>query len=166
MSSVSLVVRKLSKEIGCKRVFPIACQLGNLSMLEPKRRKYRKDHRGRRRGVAGRGATIVYGEFGLKSQGRGWLSAKQIEAGRRAITYHLKKGGKMWIRVFPDKPVTGRAAGQRMGGGKGDIDRYVTVITPGKIIYEISGISKEMVYEALAKAAQKMPFETKIVEKH
>ncbi len=134
-------------------------------MLEPARRKYRKDQRGRRRGVATRGSALAFGEFGLKSQGVGWLSAKQIEAGRRAITYHLKKGGKMWIRVFPDKPVTGRAAGQRMGSGKGDIDRYVAVIRPGRLIYEISGISKEMALEAFGKAATKMPFLTKVIEK-
>lgn len=134
-------------------------------MLEPARRKYRKDQRGKRRGVATRGAALAFGEFGLKSQGVGWLSAKQIEAGRRAITYHLKKGGKMWIRVFPDKPVTGRAAGQRMGSGKGDIDRYVAVIRPGRLIYEISGISKEMAGQALAKAATKMPFLTKVITK-
>jgi large subunit ribosomal protein L16 len=134
-------------------------------MLEPKRRKYRKDHRGKRRGVAGRGATVAFGEFGLKAMDRGWLSAKQIEAGRRAITYHLKKGGKMWIRVFPDKPVTGRQAGQRMGSGKGEIDRYVSVVTPGRVIYEISGISKEMATMALTKAGTKMPFVSRIVEK-
>jgi large subunit ribosomal protein L16 len=134
-------------------------------MLEPARRKYRKDQRGRRRGVATRGAALAFGEFGLKSQGVGWLSAKQIEAGRRAITYHLKKGGKMWIRVFPDKPVTGRAAGQRMGSGKGDIDRYVAVIKPGRLIYEISGISKEMALLAFGKASTKMPFLTKVITK-
>ncbi len=134
-------------------------------MLEPARRKYRKDQRGKRRGVATRGSALAFGEFGLKSQGVGWLSAKQIEAGRRAITYHLKKGGKMWIRVFPDKPVTGRAAGQRMGSGKGDIDRYVAVIRPGRLIYEISGISKEIALEAFGKAATKMPFLTKVITK-
>lgn len=134
-------------------------------MLEPKRRKYRKDHRGRRRGMAQRGATLAFGEFGLKALDRAWLSSRQIEAGRRAITNSLKRGGKMWIRVFPDKPVTGRAAGQRMGGGKGDIDRYVAVVKPGQLIYEVSGISKEMVVDAFAKAARKMPFQTRVVEK-
>jgi large subunit ribosomal protein L16 len=134
-------------------------------MLEPKRRKYRKDMRGRRRGVASRGSSLAFGEFGLKSLGRGWLAARQIEAGRRAITNSLKRGGKMWIRVFPDKPVTARAAGQRMGSGKGEIDRYVAVVKPGQLIYEVSGISKEMVLAAFAKAARKMPFETKVVEK-
>jgi large subunit ribosomal protein L16 len=134
-------------------------------MLEPKRRKYRKEQRGRRRGMSLRGSTLAFGEFGLKAMDRAWLSSRQIEAGRRAITNSLKRGGKMWIRVFPDKPVSGRAAGQRMGGGKGDLDRYVAVVTPGKIIYEVSGISKEMVTDAFAKAACKMPFPTKIVEK-
>nr|AKQ04355.1 50S ribosomal protein L16, large subunit ribosomal protein L16 [uncultured Microgenomates bacterium Rifle_16ft_4_minimus_5036] len=134
-------------------------------MLEPKRRKYRKDFRGRRRGVAQRGSTLEFGEFGLKSTGRGWLSSRQIEAGRRAITHSLKRGGRVWIRVFPDKPVTSRPAGQRMGSGKGDIDRYVAVITPGRILYEVAGIAEETVRGAFAKASAKMPFKTKVVTK-
>lgn len=134
-------------------------------MLEPKRRKYRKSFRGRMRGVAKRGSTLAFGEYGLKSQGRGWLSSRQIEAGRRAITHSLKRGGKVWVRVFPDKPVTSRPAGQRMGGGKGDIDRYVSVVTPGRIIYEVTGVSREVARSAFLKAAAKMPFRTKIVQK-
>ena len=117
------------------------------------------------RGIANRGAALSFGEYGLKAMDRGWLSSKQIEAGRRAITGALKRGGKMWIRVFSDKPVTSRAAGQRMGSGKGEIDRYVAVITPGRIIYEISGVSREAAMDALTKAGSKMPFVTKIIVK-
>ena len=134
-------------------------------MLEPKRRKYRKSFRGKMRGNSLRGSSLSFGEFGLKAQGRGWLASKQIEAGRRAITHSLKKGGRVWIRVFPDKPVTSRPAGQRMGSGKGEIDRYVAVITPGKIIYEVTGISKLVAKEAFAKAAAKLPFKTKVVSR-
>ena len=134
-------------------------------MLEPKKRKYRKSFRGKRRGVATRGSSLSFGEIGLKALGRAWLTANQIEAGRRAITRTLKRGGKVWIRVFPDKPVTKRPAGQRMGGGKGDIDRYVTVIIPGKMIYEIAGVDFTIAKRALEKASSKMPFKTKIVTK-
>lgn len=134
-------------------------------MLEPKRRKYRKEFRGRMKGKAHRGSSLAFGEFGLKAMGRAWLSSRQIEAGRRAITHTLKRGGRVWIRVFPDKPVTSRPAGQRMGSGKGDIDRYVCVITPGRIIYEVAGVSEDVVRDALTKAGAKMPFKTKIVKK-
>ena len=134
-------------------------------MLEPKKRKYRKSFRGRMKGKSHRGSTLAFGEYGLKALGRGWLSSRQIEAGRRAITHSIKRGGKVWIRVFPDKPVTSRPAGQRMGGGKGDIDRYVAVITPGRIIYEVTGISGDLVVDAFAKAGAKMPFKTKIVSR-
>src|SRR3989304_7852755 len=134
-------------------------------MLEPKRRKYRKSFRGKMRGNSLRGSSLSFGEFGLKAQGRGWLASKQIEAGRRAITHSLKKGGRVWIRVFPDKPVTSRPAGQRMGRGKGKIDRHVAVITPGRILYEVTGVTTEVAGSAFAKAAAKMPFKTKIVSK-
>lgn len=134
-------------------------------MLEPKRRKYRKSFRGRRKGKSYRGSSLAFGEFGLKALDCAWLSSKQIEAGRRAITHSLKRGGRVWIRVFPDKPVTSRPAGQRMGSGKGDIDRYVAVITPGRIIYEVAGISMELAKNAFAKAGAKMPFKTRIVSK-
>jgi large subunit ribosomal protein L16 len=134
-------------------------------MLEPKRRKYRKDFRGRRKGIAVRGSDLAFGDYGLKALGNGWLSARQIEAGRKAITHSLKSGGKVWIRVFPHKPVTSRPAGQRMGSGKGDIDRYVAVITPGKIIYEVAGVSKNVVFEAFSRVAAKLPFKTRIVLK-
>lgn len=117
------------------------------------------------KGKSYRGSTIAFGEHGLKAVGRGWLSSRQIEAGRRAITHSIKRGGKVWIRVFPDKPVTARPSGQRMGGGKGDIDRYVVVITPGRIIYEVAGVDEELVKVALKKAGDKMPFKTKIVSR-
>lgn len=117
------------------------------------------------RGKALRGSALAFGEYGLKALDCSWLSSKQLEAGRRAITHSLKKGGRMWIRVFPDKPVSGRAAGQRMGGGKGDVDRYVCVINPGKVIYEIAGVTEEIAKAAFAKAAAKMPFKTKIVSR-
>jgi large subunit ribosomal protein L16 len=123
-------------------------------MLQPKRRKYRKEFRGRMRGVSAKASEIVFGEYALKAIERGWLTSNQIEAGRRAITHSLKKGGKLWIRVFPDKPVTARAAGQRMGGGKGDI-----------ILYEVVGMSEEVVRDAFEKVSAKMPFKTKMIKK-
>lgn len=134
-------------------------------MLEPKKRKYRKSFRGRMRGKSSRGSKLSFGEYGLKSLGRGWLSARQIEAARRAITHSIKRGGKVWIRVFPHKPVTSRPAGQRMGGGKGDIDRYVCVVTPGRILFEVAGIDKDLVLDAFAKASAKLPFKTKVVSR-
>jgi large subunit ribosomal protein L16 len=134
-------------------------------MLQPKRRKYRKDFRGRRKGVATRGASLAFGEYGLKSLGTAWMSAAQLEAARRTVTNSLKRKGRLWIRVFPDKPVTSRPAGQRMGSGKGDIDRYVVVVKPGRIILEIAGVPEEQVISAFVKAAAKLPFKTKIVKK-
>jgi len=134
-------------------------------MLQPKKRKYRKEFRGKMRGRAQRGSSLSFGEYGLKSLGRGWLTSNQIEAGRRAITHTLKRGGKVWIRVFPDKPITKRPAGQRMGSGKGDIAGYVMVVKPGRILYEVSGVTEDVVKDALGKVADKMPFKTKIVSK-
>ncbi|MBU0572552.1 50S ribosomal protein L16 [Patescibacteria group bacterium] len=134
-------------------------------MLEPKKRKYRKDFRGRRKGKAYRGSSISFGEFGLKCLGRGWLSARQIEAARRAITHALKRGGKVWIRIFPDKPVSSRPAGQRMGGGKGDVDRYVAVAKPGRILFEIAGVTEELAVIAFKRAAAKLPFKVKLVRR-
>src|SRR5688572_8592133 len=134
-------------------------------MLQPKRSKYRKAFRGRRRGVALRGSSLAFGEYGLKSLGVAWMSAAQLEAARRAITGALKRKGRLWLRVFPDKPVTARAAGQRMGSGKGDIDRYVVVVKPGRIIVEVAGVPKEQVDDAFAKAAAKLPFKTVTVSK-
>ena len=117
------------------------------------------------RGKSSRGSKLSFGEYGLKSLGRGWLSARQIEAARRSITHSIKRGGKVWIRVFPHKPVTSRPAGQRMGGGKGDIDRYVCVVTPGRILFEVAGIDKDLVLDAFAKASSKLPFKTKVVSR-
>lgn len=134
-------------------------------MLQPKRSKFRKAFRGRRRGVALRGSYLSYGDYGLKSLGVAWVTAAQIEAGRRAITNAMKRKGRVWIRIFPDKPVSGRAAGQRMGGGKGDVDRYVAVVKPGRILYEVAGIPKEVVLDAFAKAAIKLPIRTKVVSR-
>ena len=134
-------------------------------MLQPKRQKYRKSFRGRMKGKSIRGSRLSFGEYGLKALGRGWLSSNQIEAGRRAITHSIKRGGKVWIRVFPDKPVTKKATGVRMGGGKGDIDRYVAVVRPGRILYEVSGVEEELVMEALKRASDKIPFKTKIIKK-
>ena len=134
-------------------------------MLQPKKRKYRKEFRGRMKGKAQRGSSLSYGEYGLKSTGRGWLTSNQIEAARRAITHAFKRSGKVWIRVFPDKPITKRAAGQRMGGGKGDIAGYVAVVTPGKIVFEVAGVTEEVVKEAFKRAGAKLPFKTKLVSK-
>lgn len=134
-------------------------------MLEPKRRKYRKSFRGRMKGKSMRGSSLAFGEYGLKAMDRAWLSARQIEAARRAITHNIKRGGKVWIRVFPDKPVTSRPAGQRMGGGKGDIDRYVCVVTPGRILFEVAGISEDLVMRAFRMADAKLPFKTKVISR-
>src|SRR4030066_2605878 len=134
-------------------------------MLEPKRRKFRKDFRGRRKGMALRGYEVSFGEYGLKALESCWLTSKQIEAGRRTITHSLRRGGRVWLRVFPDKPVTSRPAGQRMGSGKGDIDRYVAVVIPGKIIYELAGVDVLVAKKAMDKASAKMPFRTKMIVK-
>ncbi len=134
-------------------------------MLEPKKRKYRKEFRGKMRGKSHRGSTLAFGDYGIKAMGRGWLSARQIEAARRAITHTMKRGGKVWIRVFPAKPVTARPAGVRMGKGKGDIDRYVCVVTPGRILFEVAGASEDLVMAAFERAMAKLPFKTKIIKK-
>lgn len=132
-------------------------------MLQPKRRKYRKEFRGRRRGLALRGSTVAFGEYGLKALEEAWMSAAQIEAVRRTVTGSLKRKGRVWMRVFPDKPVTARAAGQRMGSGKGDIDRYVFVVKPGRIIMEVAGVPEEIATASLKEATYKLPFKSKIV---
>lgn len=134
-------------------------------MLQPKRRKYIKDFRGRRKGVAVRGSSLAFGEFGLKSLEAAWVSSAQIEAARRAITHSLKRGGRVWVRIFPDKPVSARPAGKRMGGGKGDVDRYVAVIKPGRVLFEVAGASKEAVKVALKLAAAKLPVKTIFLSK-
>lgn len=134
-------------------------------MLQPKRSKFRKSFRGRRRGNSERGSDLAFGEFGLKSLGRGWMSASQLESARRTVTNSLKRKGRLWLRVFPDKPVSARAAGQRMGSGKGDVDRYVAVVRPGRILLEIAGVPKEQAEEAFRKASAKLPFKTRVVSK-
>lgn len=134
-------------------------------MLQPKRSKYRKSFRGHRRGVAIRGSVLAFGEYGLKAVGGGWLKANQIEAARRTITNSLKRKGRVWLRVFPDKPVTARAAGQRMGSGKGDVDHFVAVVLPGRVLLELAGVPKDQALEAFRKAAAKLPFKTRIIAK-
>lgn len=132
-------------------------------MLQPKKSKYRKQFRGKMKGVSPQGSTLAFGDYGLKSIGRGWLSARQIEAARRAITHHTKRAGKVWMRVFPDKPVTSKPSGAKMGKGKGDIDRYVAVVTPGRILFELAGVPKEVAAEAMRRAGAKLPFKTKFI---
>jgi large subunit ribosomal protein L16 len=132
-------------------------------MMQPKKQKYRKQFRGTMRGVSARGANVDFGEFGLKAIGRGWVSARQIEAARKAISRHAQRGGKVWIRIFPDKPVTKKALGTRMGSGKGDIFEYVAVVVPGKIMFEIAGVSKEVAQTAFDRASAKLPIKVKMV---
>ncbi len=132
-------------------------------MLQPARRKYRKEQKGRNTGIATRGSSVAFGEYGLKSTDRGRLTARQIEAGRRAITRHVKRGGRIWIRVFPDKPITNKPAEVRMGNGKGNIEYYVAEIQPGKVLYEILGVSEELAREAFQLAARKLPLRTTFV---
>lgn len=134
-------------------------------MLQPKKQKYRKQFRGIFKGVETRATTVAFGEYGLKSTSRGWLTSAQIEAARRAIAHVTRRGGKIWIRIFPDKPVTGKSAGVRMGGGKGDIKTYVAVVKPGRVLFEIAGIEPEMTLEALRIAAGKLPLSTKIIKR-
>ena len=134
-------------------------------MLQPKRQKHRKQFRGQMPGNSIRGSVISFGEFGLKALGRGWVSSRQIESARKAISRHAQRGGKVWIRVFPDKPITKKALGTRMGSGKGDIFEYVTVVTPGRILFEIAGVTEETADTAFARAAAKLPIQTKMVVK-
>jgi large subunit ribosomal protein L16 len=132
-------------------------------MLMPKRVKYRKQQRGRRRGKAYRGSEINFGEFGLKALEPAWLTNKQIEAARVALTRHIKRGGKVWIRIFPDKPVTVKPAETRMGKGKGAPDHWVAVIKPGRILFELEGVTSQLAREALDLASAKLPIKTKFV---
>ncbi|MGO2415613.1 MULTISPECIES: 50S ribosomal protein L16 [Cobetia] len=134
-------------------------------MLQPKRMKFRKMQKGRNRGLAHRGSKVSFGEFGLKATGRGRLTARQIEAGRRAITRHVKRGGKIWIRVFPDKPISNKPLEVRMGKGKGSVEYWVAQIQPGKVLYEIEGVSEELAREAFSLAAMKMPISTTFVKR-
>ena len=129
-------------------------------MLQPSRRKYRKEHKGRNKGIATRGTKVSFGEFGLKAIGRGRITARQIEAARRAMTRHIKRGGRIWIRIFPDKPISQKPAEVRMGNGKGNPEYYVSEIQPGKVIYEMDGVDEALAREAFALAAAKLPIET------
>ncbi len=132
-------------------------------MLQPNRLKYRKQQKGRNTGLATRGANINFGEFGLKSISRGRLTSRQIEAARRAMTRHIKRGGRVWIRVFPDKPISRKPAEVRMGGGKGSPEYFVAEIQPGKVLYEMDGVTEELAREAFRLAAAKLPFQTVFV---
>ena len=132
-------------------------------MLQPKRVKHRKVHRGSMGGPATGGVTVAFGEFGLQAMEAGWITARQIEAARRTITHHLKRGGKVWIRVFPDKSVTKKPAETRMGSGKGAPDHWVAVVKPGRVVFEVGGVGEELAREALRLAAHKLPIETKFV---
>ena len=134
-------------------------------MLQPKRTKFRKQHKGRNRGLALRGSKVSFGEFGLKAIGRGRLTARQIEAARRAMTGHIKRGGKIWIRVFPDKPITNKPLEVRMGKGKGNVEYWVALIQPGRVLYEMDGVSEELAREAFALGAAKLPVETSFVRR-
>jgi large subunit ribosomal protein L16 len=132
-------------------------------MLQPKRTKFRKTHRGRRRGKANTGNSVAFGEFGLQALGPCWMTARQIEAGRRAITRYVRRGGKLWIRVFPDKPITKKPLEVRQGSGKGPVEAWVAVVKPGRIIYEIAGVREDTAREAMRLAAQKLPVPTRFV---
>ncbi len=132
-------------------------------MLQPARRKYRKEHKGRNRGLAARGAHVAFGEYGLKATERGRLTARQIEAARRAITRHIKRGGRIWIRIFPDKPISQKPAEVRMGNGKGNPEFWVAEIRPGKVLYEMDGVNEALAREAFALAAAKLPLKTIVV---
>lgn len=134
-------------------------------MLQPKRTKFRKQFKGKNRGLAHRGADVSFGEFGLKATTRGRLTARQIEAARRAMTRHVKRGGKIWIRVFPDKPITAKPIEVRMGKGKGNVEYWVAEIKPGRVLYEMEGVSEEIAREAFRLAASKLPFGTVFVSR-
>ena len=134
-------------------------------MLMPKRVKYRRQHRGRMKGKAQKGNTLSYGEYGLQALGSTWLTANQIEAARRAMTRYIKRGGNIWIKVFPDKPVSKKPAEVRMGSGKGAPEYWVAVVKPGRMLFEMSGVSEEVAREAIRLAAQKLPIKTKFVKR-
>ena len=134
-------------------------------MLYPKKVKFRKVQKGRTKGVASRGAEIAFGDFGLKAMEPKWISSRQIEAGRRAIIRYLRKGGKLWIRIFPDKPITSKGVEVPMGGGKGSVEYYAHPIKPGRIIFELSGIDESVAKEAFRKASDKLPIKTKFVKR-
>lgn len=132
-------------------------------MLQPKRTKFRKQHKGRNRGLAERGSRVSFGDFGLKAVGRGRITARQIEAARRAMTRHIKRGGKIWIRVFPDKPITEKPLEVRQGKGKGNVEYWVANVQPGRMLYEMEGVSEEIAREAFRLGAAKLPVKTTFV---
>ena len=132
-------------------------------MLQPARRKHRKEQKGRNKGIATRGNKVSFGEYGLKALGRGRLTARQIEAARRAMTRHIKRGGRIWIRIFPDKPISQKPAEVRMGNGKGNPEYWVAEIQPGKVLYEMDGVDEALARQALGLAASKLPMRTAFV---
>jgi large subunit ribosomal protein L16 len=134
-------------------------------MLQPKRTKFRKQQKGRNRGLAERGSSVSFGEFALKAVGRGRMTARQIEAGRRAMTRRVRRGGKIWIRVFPDKPITQKPLEVRQGKGKGSVEYWVCQIQPGRVLYEMEGVSEDVARDAFRLAAAKLPFETAFVKR-
>ncbi len=134
-------------------------------MLQPKRMKYRKQFRGKMRGNAQRGSDVSFGDYGLKALECGWFTARQIESSRKTISHHTKRMGKLWIRIFPDKPVTQKAPGSKMGSGKGDIAEYVSVVRPGRVLFELSGVTEAEAREAFRKASHKIPVKTMFVVK-
>lgn len=136
-----------------------------MALLQPKRTKHRKTFKGKRTGVATRGVNLAFGTYGLKAMEAGWISAKQIESARRAMAHYTQRGGRIWIRVFPDKPVTKHPAESRMGSGKGDVEGYVAVIKRGQLIFEMGAVTDMIAKEALRLASHKLPIDTKIVEK-
>ena len=134
-------------------------------MLQPKRMKFRKMQKGRNRGLAERGSKVSFGKYALKATGRGRITARQIEAARRTMTRHIKRGGKIWIRIFPDKPITGKPLEVRQGKGKGNVEYWVAQIQPGRVLYEVEGVSEELAREAFALAAAKLPVQTTFVKR-
>lgn len=134
-------------------------------MLVPKRAKYRKQQRGRVRGIASRGTRLSFGDFGLISEGNGWVTSRQIEAARKSITHFTQRGGRLWIRIFPDKPVTRKPAETRMGSGKGDVYEFVARVQKGRILFEMGGVTKDIAFSALRLASHKLPISTRIIEK-
>ncbi len=134
-------------------------------MLQPKRTKFRKMQKGRNRGLAERGSKVSFGEYALKAIGRGRITARQIESARRAMTRHIKRGGKIWIRIFPDKPITGKPLEVRQGKGKGNVEYWVAQIQPGRVLYEIEGVSEELAREAFNLAAAKLPVKTEFIKR-
>lgn len=134
-------------------------------MLAPKKAKFRKHFRGKMRGISQRGSAVNFGEYALKTQEAGWITSRQIEAARRAMAHYTRRGGRIWIRIFPDKPVTHKPSETGMGGGKGDVVEYVAVVRPGRILFEMGGVTKEAAEEAMRLASHKLPVATKFITK-